>query len=273
MLFQTHSPSATLSQFVEMFWFFSGAGLPHRRERVMPDGSAELVINLDDVPRKRFDRREPHRFQTVRRSWVSGAQPEFILIDVPPQATMIGVHFRPGGLAAFVPMPASELSGQVVETDALWGRDTEALRDAILEAPHLRTRFQLLEHFLRRRLRPASNVPSPISAALGLLEADPAVPLIAAVAGRVGLSHKHFIHRFRSEIGLSPKRFCRIRRFQRALRDLQARSSVDWTDLACASGYYDQAHLIHDFRAFSGLTPARYLGQPGADNRFVPITD
>ena len=120
MIPRTHHPSAPLSRFVDMLWFYSGQGPTHRKERVLPDGTAELVINLDDVARKRF---------------------------------------------------------------------------------------------------------------------------------------------------------CRIRRFQKALGDIQVRRKIEWTDVAYANGYCDQAHLIHDFRAFSGLTPSAYLGQAGADARFVPIDD
>jgi AraC-like DNA-binding protein len=273
MLFRTYFPSEPLSRFVEMFWFYSGPGPVHRRERVLPDGTAELVINLDDVPRKRFDRHNPRRVQTVRRAWISGAQPEFILIDVLPQASMVGAHFKPGGLTPFVKMPARELCGQIVELDALWGRAADDLRDAMLESPTLAAKFQVLEGFLlRQALRPLCP-DSPVAAALRLFEDSAAVARIENVARLLGMSHKHFIERFRAEVGLSPKRFCRIRRFQRALGDIQARRSVDWTDVAYASGYCDQSHLIHDFRAFSGLTPTEYAGQAGADARFVPITD
>jgi len=271
MLFRTHIPSAPLSRFVDMFWFYSGQGPAHRRERVLPDGTTELVINLDDVARKRFDRHDPRRYQSVRRAWISGAQPEFMLIDVLPRATMIGVHFKAGGLAPFVKMPVAELSGELVELDVLWGGAADDLRDALLEAPTVETKFALLESLLVQRVRRPLPLAPTMEAAVRWFTDDPTGPTMEAVAERLGMSHKHFIHRFRAEVGLGPKRFCRIRRFQRALGDIQARREVDWTDVACASGYYDQAHLIHDFRAFSGLTPAVYLAQPGADARFVPI--
>lgn len=273
MLFQTYQPAMPLSQFVDQFWFFSGGGLPHRRERVLPDGSAELVINLDDVARKRFDRKNPRRFETVRHAWISGPQPEFIVIDVLPQATMMGVHLKPGGLAAFVPMPAGELSGALVELDVLWGRDGRDLRNALLETSGLQAKFNLLEAFLLRRAHGRLLANRAVSAAIQMLRLDGEVPLVADVAASLGMSHKHFIEQFRNTVGLSPKRFARIHRFQRALGDLHARREVDWVSLAGASGYYDQAHFINDFQAFSGLTPTSYLEQPGADARFVPLTD
>jgi AraC-like DNA-binding protein len=273
MQFSTHTPSAPLSQFVDRLWFFSGGGLPHRRERVLPDGSAELVINLDDVPRKRFDRENSRRFETVRRAWISGPQPGFNVIDVLPRATMMGAHFKPGGLAPFVTMPIGELSGALVELDALWGNEVNELREQLLETAAVPAKFHCLEKFLfRRAIRSLSPDPL-ISNAVRTFLRDAEIRSVAGVAEDAGVSHKHFIQRFRAVVGLSPKLFCRIRRFQRALGDLRARREVDWADLAGACGYYDQAHFIHDFRDFSGFTPARYLDQPGADDRFVPLTD
>ncbi len=271
--FEIHLPSARLAPHVEMLWAYHGPGPAHRRERVLPDGSVELVINLDDVARRRFDRRMPERFQCVRHAWVSGPQPEFMLIDVLPEANLIGAHFRPGGLAAFVRIPVEELSGQLVEADAVWNRDADDLRDMLLETPRVKARFRVLERFLMRRLRDDTGDRSLIHAALPCLETADEGPAIETIAAHLGVSHKHFIHRFRSEIGLTPKRFGRIRRFQRTLQSLQAGRAPDWTDLACAGGYYDQAHLIHEFRSFGGLTPAAFLRQPGADHRFIPLAD
>ena len=112
MIYCQHIPAPPLSEFVDWLWFFEGLNLPHRRERVLPDGSAELIINLDDSRRKLFDRKQPHRFQTFRRAWLSGARSDYLLIDVLPQSSMIGVHFKPGGLAPFLKMPPAELTGQ-----------------------------------------------------------------------------------------------------------------------------------------------------------------
>ena len=99
---------------------------------------------------------------------------------------------------------------------------------------------------------------------------DPSVVAVSQVADQLGLSHKHFIDCFRAQVGLTPKRFCRVRRFQRALAGIGAGGAVDWAQLACACGYFDQAHFIHDFRAFSGLKPSAYLAQRGELLNFVP---
>ena len=77
----------------------------------------------------------------------------------------------------------------------------------------------------------------------------------------LGISHRRFIEVFHRAVGLTPKRFCRIRRFPRVLREAHQAPVIRWTDVAAMCGYTDQAHLIHDFRAFSGLTPAEYTAR------------
>jgi AraC-like DNA-binding protein len=74
------------------------------------------------------------------------------------------------------------------------------------------------------------------------------------------MSHKHFIQEFREQVGLSPKLFCRIRRFQKILEQINARERLSWAQIACDCGYYDQAHLVNDFQAFGGLNPSAYRG-------------
>ena len=76
MTFRTRKPCSPLGHFLEFLWFYSGDQPAHRLERVLPDGSAELVINLDDTPRKRFDRNDLRRLETFRRAWISGVHSE-----------------------------------------------------------------------------------------------------------------------------------------------------------------------------------------------------
>jgi AraC-like DNA-binding protein len=97
--------------------------------------------------------------------------------------------------------------------------------------------------------------------ALGRFMHEPQIKSIRAVAGELGVSHKHFISQFRREVGLTPKLFCRVRRFQQVLAQIQSQQSVVWTDVAYSCGYFDQAHFVNDFIAFAGVNPSAYLRQ------------
>ena len=96
---------------------------------------------------------------------------------------------------------------------------------------------------------------------------------IADVTGQIGLSAKRFIQVFAGEVGLTPKLFCRVRRFQRTLRAMGQGRPVEWATLAADCGYFDQAHFIHDFRAFSGINPSTYIAQRTEHLNHVPLLE
>jgi AraC-like DNA-binding protein len=93
------------------------------------------------------------------------------------------------------------------------------------------------------------------------------------VTAQVGLSARRFIDVFGGEVGLTPKLFCRVRRFQKVLRGVAHGRRADWAAVAADCGYFDQAHFIHDFRAFSGLSPTAYLTQRTEHLNHVPIIE
>ena len=95
--------------------------------------------------------------------------------------------------------------------------------------------------------------------ALQMFGRRPLLTSVTAVTDALGLSPKRFIERFKFEVGMTPKRYCRVLRFQRAIARAHSGGRVDWVQLALERGFSDQAHLIHEFRAFSGLTPTAYL--------------
>jgi AraC-like DNA-binding protein len=93
------------------------------------------------------------------------------------------------------------------------------------------------------------------------------------VTEQIGLSARRFADVFAKEVGLTPKLFCRVRRFQRVLRVIRVGQEIDWAEIALSCGYYDQAHFNHDFRAFSGINPSTYLAACTPHMSHVPILE
>jgi AraC-like DNA-binding protein len=254
-----HSPAPPLNQYVELFWYYVDLFPDHDREHVLPDGTFELIINLQETPRKLFRHVDTSEHDAFKRGWISGAQSKFLVIDALPRSSMIGVHFKPGGAAAFLGLPANELAGRVVELDAIWGNTVWEWRDQLLAAKTPDKKFAVLKYLLLRQLAQSrQNRNDAIGWALNRYIAEPSVRTITSVSGRLGFSHKHFIDLFRRETGLTPKLFCRIRRFQQALVEVRARAEIDWADVAYTCGYFDQSHFVHDFVEFCGLNPTAY---------------
>lgn len=252
---------------------YEGDVTPHSRERRLPDGSMELVINLGDDTLRVDDRHQNEQFQSFHGGVLSGAHSQFSVIDVSLLSLTIGAHFKPGGAAPFLPLPASELDNEVVSLETLWGAAAADLREQLLAAALPESRFRILEQFLLARLAQERESRPAVSFALSAFQVARARPSIAEITEQLGLNPKRFIHLFREEVGLTPKRFCRVLRFQEVLRLIEQGQQIEWADIALGCGYYDQAHFIHDFQDFSGLSPQSYLAQRSAYRNHVPLPD
>jgi AraC-like DNA-binding protein len=261
MIFRTHAPSPPLSPFVNVIWFCESDAPAHSRERVLPDGSMQLVINLREDRTRVYDRTRPDRCRTLPGFVVSGARSECAEIDTAEQACLIGVHFKPGGAVPFLGLPASELRNAHVSMDALWGSASIDLRDRLVEAETPEARIRILEQALLARAGGFPRAHPAVDHALREFLRMPGMRTMAVVAQGSGLSPRRFIQLFDERVGLTPKLFCRVRRFQEALGRVARGGRVEWADLAADCGYYDQAHFIHDFTAFSGMSPSAYLGR------------
>jgi AraC-like DNA-binding protein len=276
MIFCRHIPAEPLARYVDWLWFFQDITPAHRREHVLPDGTFELIIDLRDEPRRLFHRTDAARDKFFRGGWISGTHSRYITIDVRAHASMIGVHFKAGGAAAILGMPADVLRDQVVELDAIWGGDAGDLRERLLEARTPETKFSIFEQFLLRRLR--ATAADRLAADRVFWARDRFIQNaenanVRSVVDQLGISHKHFIDQFRRHVGLTPKLFCRIQRFQQVLSQLNARRTIEWADVACSCGYFDQAHFVHDFQEFSGLNPTTYASAAPEYSNFVPVDE
>jgi AraC-like DNA-binding protein len=271
MITAMQAPRPPLNRFVEFLWFHQGYSCNHQLERVLPDGSMELIINLRNEDRHVFDRVTLRPRQSYRRSWLSGPHAEFIIIDTVRDASMIGAHFRPGGATAFFGFPLDELRNRVVDLDAIWNVSAQSLRDQLLEAPNPVAKFRVLEEALLARWRAATSHHRAVVHALESFTRAPESVTIGKIMGEIGLSPRRFIEVFTQQVGITPKLFCRVRRFQRALNEIHRTRDVIWTDIATGCGYYDQAHFINEFREFCGIAPGDYLKERPEYANFVPV--
>lgn len=161
----------------------------------------------------------------------------------------------------------SELCNQVVDLDDLWEREGSLLRERLLEAPTPETKLRVFEEVLLQRLAPQYD--PAIRYAVSALQAG--VP-VSQVASRLGLLPRTLTRRFSGQVGITPKRFARVRRLQRVLRASRSSAATDWCALAAQHGYSDQAHMVHEFRELAGITPSGYKPHSPQRNNHVPIT-
>jgi len=259
MLHLSYVPISPLLDFVEDFWLYDGYTQPHFKERILPSGTFELVINLRDDELRIYDAAQPERCNRFSGALVSGTYGGFFVIDTAEEVSIMGVHFRPGGAFPFLGLPAGELADTHVNLETLWGRSAVELRERLCDAATPAEKFRLLEEALVAHLfRPLEHHYA-VPTALDAFRQTNDSAMVRDVARRIGLSQRRFIQVFTEEIGLTPKLFSRVQRFQRAMALVRQTTAPDWARLAVNCGYFDQSHLIRDFLMFSGHSPMNYL--------------
>jgi AraC-like DNA-binding protein len=250
MLLATRVPGPPLDAFVELFWLYDSDVL-HAAERLLPNGSMELVVTLTGKP----------------EALIAGPYSRFTILDTTQPALVLGAHFAPGGAYPFLRMPAGELHNLDVSLEDLWGAETaRLLHERLSAAPTADRKFDLLERALIDRATTLERTSSVAWAVRALKRSS-----VAEVTRAIGMSSRGFIDAFRRETGYTPKVYARVQRFQRLLRRVHKAAEVDWADAALACGYYDQSHLIRDFRAFSGFSPSEYLVRRSDHLNHVPM--
>ncbi len=159
--FRFHQPTFPLNLAVENIVFYEGYSPPHHKERLLPDGGIDLVIDLTQVPNNLYDNEDFGQFASFKKSWISGFRREFITIDAGQNSSMMVVRFRAGAANFLFKFPLTKLADSVVEMDTIWGSDFLHLREHLLEQPTPDTKITALETWLLRRLRPES-APHPV---------------------------------------------------------------------------------------------------------------
>jgi AraC-like DNA-binding protein len=249
------APSA-LRPYVRCLWHMTGRpALDTAPEPIIPDGCAELVLNLGD-PFVRHAQGESHH-QPLRL--VAGQISRAITIQPSGVVQLWGIRFHPWGAAPFFGSSGAEMRDCLVPLSALSAAIDDDL-SAVGDARSEREQYDVIVAGLSRRLVGAHAVDSRSSRLIALVTGRREPFTVRGLARHVGLSVRRIELLFRDEIGLSPKHVHRIHRYQHALSLRRASPRLTWSAVATLAGYYDQAHLIHDSQDIAGCTPAELLG-------------
>lgn len=238
--YREHAPPPDLADRVECVWTLRSAGrLPAAvLNRVLPDGCADVI----------FDPGEPAR--------VVGAMLRPAAVWMAGTVDLLGVRFRPGGAAAFLPLSLAEITDAVVPLADVWGGPAGELEGRVRDAAGTQ-RVGVVVDALRRRA--AGRTPHPaVARASALIARSHGSVAVEALAAETGIGRRQLERLFTEQVGLTPKAAARVARFRRLCGLLRARPEAGWSRLALECGYHDQAHMIREFRGFAGLTPEAF---------------
>jgi AraC-like DNA-binding protein len=274
MITQVHSPAFPLHEFVNHFIYYEGFNPVHSMDRFLPDGNAEFIIELTDNAKHIYDNETLTELQSFRHAWVSGVRTQPITIPSGRDSRMLIVAFKKGKAHPFYDFPMSELANLVVDADIVFGKKLHELREQLLNTPSIPQMFLLVEHFLLQQAGDSlhANTPSKcIEYAVSKIVNQPNIVGFQQVSRQIGYSQKHFIDLFKKQVGVPPKQFLKLMRFQKAIQEIENNKSIQWINIATESGFYDQAHFINDFKDFSGFTPSEYIKRKAETPNYIPV--
>jgi AraC-like DNA-binding protein len=244
-------PTGRLQGLVDRCWYVDDAGpATGGADVICPDGRTEIVLHLGDPMWERVAARATRQ----PRHLLVGQMDRAMTIAPVGRVAMIGATLEAGALHRLLPVPQGALTGRVIDLETVWNAWTRRTADQAATAP---TPVEALERFARalEALLPdgrASSSESAVGAAVALLRRTGGRASVAWLARETGIGRRQFERRFRAHVGLSPRLFARIVRFQRAFRALGHASGAS---IAARCGFSDQAHLVREIRRFSGRTP------------------
>ena len=246
MRYREFAPNPDASRLVECYWVLEGAAAGV--QRVVPDGRAELILNLAQP----FEALENGAWRAQPRCFLAGQLTGPLLLRAAGPAHILGVRFRPGGVNQLLGIPVQELTGRTIAADDLGLGGLGGV-----------STLPEVERALPRLVRGTAD--AMVDEAARLLSWQPNV---ATTCATLGVGARQLERRFKARVGMSPKHFARIQRFQRVFRAVE-NDGAGWAEAAAACGYYDQAHLIRDFRDLAGAAPSHLLAGDDLAHHFL----
>jgi AraC-like DNA-binding protein len=269
MIYQEVKPPPLLQGCVERYWILE-ANFPKAAEweqAVIPTIQESVVFLYGD------------RFTVEDNTGIAHVGPQSLLIGqftgvsinrLAGKIGAIGIHFKPAGFFRLFGIPSRHFTDGKTDLEIILGKEAHLLTEQIMEAKGLNQRVALLDQFLLKKAAGASLKLTSTEYAIGLIQARDGNLTVAGLADSVKVSIKSLERHFLERVGLYPKMFARIARFNATIRHVGACPHSTWHDVVHRFGYYDQAHFIKEFKKFSGKTPSDYFaGKIDLDRFFL----
>jgi len=268
MEYEILKPSSVLEPYIRYYWGLDiEAPIVASPYRVIPQGCIECM----------FFHKSPYRMMnehtgaqdTLPLAIISGQHNSWFDMQATGHIGIFSVLFKPHAARMFFPLPAKELVNKHISLRDLWGKHEDCIEEKMISANTNIARKTIIEKFLTKKLCDKSQIHfTRLSSSIDYLLTKQTDISVDQLAYRACLSHKQFGRLFSQYVGMNPKQYLRIVRFQYVLNTKQTTPDIPLTTLALQCGYYDQAHFIREFKEMSGLTPRQYFSQGEAYSDF-----
>jgi AraC-like DNA-binding protein len=253
--FMRREPVGLLRDHVTEFWVADGT-TTFAKERILPLPGAILMFNFA-AEQGTVDR--AGNITPFRAAWAGGLRDEVLTTYSSGRSSLLGARFTPLGAHAFFGLPMHHLANRVLELEELFGAEAESVLEELRATKGWPARVDRFEQIIAERLKGCSEPDREIAWMLRTLARTNGRVRMRTLESELGWSPKRTIARFKEHVGLTPKTYARLLRFRHAVGAVEAADDPDWCELAYRCGFYDQAHLINEFRAFSDCSPREFL--------------
>lgn len=258
MSFQLANPSSLLSPYIKQYWgiencIANGESYTHR---IIPSGFIEMSFYFDDLP-VALDYSKNLPSQSI----LSGQLNSFYNISISGHLKMFSISFKPLGAFMFFELPLNEISNQNIPLKALFKDEINKIEDLLYESKTFYDKVDIIEKYLLQLLKKKEKIfdYNRISHSLQIINKSRGKTQVEYLSAEACLSRKQFERTFSAFIGLSPKQFIKVIRFQNALFTKHQYPNDSLTKLAYDVGYFDQSHMVNNFKSLSGLSPKQYF--------------
>ncbi len=271
MITKIYKPSSPLKYFIDHFFYYTDYNPNHHVECFLPDGEVQLIFDLTDTSNYIYDNDTLEPIQLCRKVWLSGFRTKPISIPSGQNSEMLIVQFKKGKAFSFLQPPMQQLMNLVVDAELVMNPAILSIREQLQDISDPNQKCQVLEMQLLKIYQNQLHENPFVNFAVSTILASPNQCSIKMISDKAGYSQKHIIKMFKEQVGVTPKTFLRVVRFQKAIQQIEMQNHVDWSAVAYDGGYYDQSHFIADFKHFSGFSPTQYIKQRGEFINYIPL--
>lgn len=245
------APAHGLEHIVECYWMVQSIDPTVHTEKIIPDGFTELIFHLGDPYRIQLD----GRWQSQPRQLLAGQITRHFFLENTGVSDIVAVKLRPAALTHLYGLQLSDFTDKVVDLYEVLEEQLSEVGEALGRSVGQEERVAVLDaYFLRLSLTAKDTA---VDRAIDWIFARNGMTTVKDACGIAGVGERQLENLFKRYVGLSPKFFMRILRFNYIFQ-LIGQNNDSWCGLAYEAAYFDQSHFIRNFRSFTGVSPSEY---------------
>lgn len=251
MIYYERPPTKALKDHIQCFWIMQSSpnlSTENNQHCVLPDCCADIIFDFTGI-------------RAHSPAYVVGTMTRPLFFSTNSFTDLLGIRFKPGGIRAFLHSSLDQCTDLAADLSCFWGHSGTELWEWLGQEDQTVQRIAKVEAYLIKKYHHLIGIDPYINYCVKLIENRRGTTNSKELEIGTGLSSRQIERKFKREIGVGPKEFARIVRFQSIIKQASACGSPNWNEIAHSHGYSDQSHLIREFKAFSGSTPSLYVAQ------------